>query len=143
MDVMDLIKRHEGCRLHAYHDTLGNATIGFGHMLTPKDADLKSISQELANELFLEDFNGIVGDLESEIDWFHDLDEVRQAVLIDMAFNLGVAGLMKFRRMLSYCRCGDYDSSSKEMLESIWAKQVKTRAIELSEMMRTGQWVSI
>jgi lysozyme len=59
-------------------------------------------------------------------------------VLISMAFNLGVQGLLGFTRMLSYSQDGDYSGAAEEMLSSKWATQVGNRAVELAGMMENG-----
>ena len=71
-------------------------------------------------------------------DWFPNLDQVRQDVLIDMAYNLGFFGLSTFKNTLAYIANGNYDKAADNMLKSKWATQVKGRAEELAEMMRTG-----
>ena len=74
------------------------------------------------------------------IDGWDELDEVRRSVLIDMAFNLGIAGVMKFKRMLRHLAEGHYVLAAREMKDSLWAKQVPRRAKELIRMMQTGEW---
>lgn len=64
----------------------------------------------------------------------------RQAVVLNMAFNLGINRLMLFRRMRGAYDGGDYERASIEMLDSRWADQVGRRATELAQQMRTGQW---
>ena len=71
--------------------------------------------------------------------WVETLDEVRQRVLVDMAFNLGIPSLLTFKRTLASVEAGNYTVAAAQMLESKWARQVGTRAIRLSEMMATGQ----
>ena len=72
-------------------------------------------------------------------DWYINTDPIRQKVLIDMAVNLGVGGLLQFRRMIAAIELGDYGAAADQMLDSRWAEQVKTRADRLAEMMRTGE----
>ncbi len=55
-----------------------------------------------------------------------------------MAFNLGMAGLLKFQKMITAIGCMDYGGAADEMLDSRWARQVGRRAQRLAEMMRTG-----
>ena len=64
------------------------------------------------------------------------------AVLIDMCVNLGLGGLATFRRTLSLVEDGRYEEASEQMLKSLWASQVKTRAVRLAAMMKTGEWPS-
>jgi lysozyme len=77
-------------------------------------------------------------DLISRLPYWNRLSSVRQDVLINMAYNLGVEGLMKFKVTLSMVEAGRYEEASKQMLQSKWAKQVGKRSIELSNMMREG-----
>jgi lysozyme len=72
--------------------------------------------------------------------WMMRLDPVRQIVLIDMAFNLGVQGLLKWTNTLKDVEEGRYKSAADRMRGSLWAKQVKTRAVRLAKMMETGAW---
>ena len=72
-----------------------------------------------------------------------DLDPVRKAVIENMSFNLGYPTLKKFQNMISSISQGDYETASKEMLNSRWSKQVGQRSIELAEQMRTGQWQDV
>ena len=85
------------------------------------------------------DIVAIRAELEKAIPWIGDLDEVRQRCLMDMAFNLGVAGLMKFEKTLRLIAQGNLSGASQEMLRSKWADQVGQRAITLSRMMATGK----
>jgi len=63
---------------------------------------------------------------------------VRQRVLLDMAFNLGISGLLKFKRTLKAIRAKQYEKAAEMMLDSRWATQVGQRAKRLSKMMATG-----
>jgi lysozyme len=60
-------------------------------------------------------------------------------VLCDMAFNIGVSGLMQFRKMLAAIEANDFERAADEMKKSKWARQVPVRAAALERMMRTGQ----
>ena len=57
-----------------------------------------------------------------------------------MAYNMGVGGLLGFRKTLGFIEAGDYASASVEMLNSRWATQVGGRANKLSRVMLTGSW---
>ena len=72
--------------------------------------------------------------------WWWKLDDARQFVLVDMAFNMGLAGLKGFKKMLTAVEQGDYQTAAKEMLASKWAAQVGRRAAELSKIMKKGEW---
>lgn len=72
------------------------------------------------------------------VPFYTRLFAVRQDVLCDMAYNLGLAGMLKFRKMLSAVKRGAWDMAAYEMLDSKWAKQVGKRAEELAFLMRSG-----
>jgi len=78
--------------------------------------------------------------LENAIDFFDRLDDARKGVLLNMSFQLGIAGLLKFKSTLSYIESGDYENASVNMMKSLWARQTPNRAGRLAEQMRTGQW---
>jgi lysozyme len=127
------LKEHEGVRLKPYRDTVGKLTIGVGRNL-----DDRGISMAEAEFLLDNDIEDHTKELFEKAPWVKRLDPTRQAVLVDMAFNLGVAGLLAFRRTLTSVQIGDYKLASLQMLASKWARQVKSRAFTLSKMMRTG-----
>ena len=78
--------------------------------------------------------------LDEEIPWWRRLNAPRQAVLLDMAFNMGAEGLMSFRRTLRAVREQRWKDARDGMLASKWAGQVGRRASELAEQMMTGEW---
>ena len=69
------------------------------------------------------------------------LNEVRQFVLVDMCFNMGLGKLCTFKKMLSAMANGDYYTAANEALASKWAVQVGRRARELAEMLKTGEYI--
>jgi lysozyme len=133
--LTNLLVLHEGLKLKPYRCTAGKLTIGIGHNL-----DAKGITPDQAYAIFRDDMTDVARELERRIPWIVQLDEVRAAVLADMAFNLGVDGLLKFPATLALVQSGKYIEASLEMLDSAWAKQVGKRATRLSEMMATGKW---
>lgn len=131
---MRLLQRHEGLRLVPYRDTTGHLTIGYGLNL---DA---GISKAEAEWLLRTRVMAATEAVARSLPWWARLDEVRRSVLVDMAYNLGIAGLLKFRRTLAAIERGDYDAAARGMLASLWARQVGQRAVRLATMMRTGEW---
>ncbi len=145
------LHRDEGSRKNpqgwhvAYLDTVGVLTIGYGHncVTSPvpgvnKPGDI--ISDGRANMLFERDLDKHVQQVRFRWPWVERLDGPRQAVLYNMAFNMGIAGLATFRNTLEFIRIGDYANAAKNMLASKWAKQVKGRAARLAEQIKTGAW---
>ena len=96
MDLETQLIAHEGLRLDMYKDTVGIWTIGVGRNL--EDVGLRSEAE--ARFLLKSDILTISSELERRLPWIEGLDEVRTRVLLDMAFNLGGAGLMKFQNTL-------------------------------------------
>jgi lysozyme len=131
------LKRHEGLELMPYKCTSGKTTIGVGRNLE----DI-GITEEEAELLLLNDIGRVKQELEND-QWYMDLDPVRKAVIENMSFNLGYPTLKKFQNMIASISEGDYETASKEMLDSRWSKQVGQRSIELAEQMRTGQWQDV
>lgn len=127
------LERDEGIRLKPYADSRGIQTIGIGRNLRDK-----GITREEAYSMLNHDIEEVVADLDRALPWWIKLSEVRQRVLANMAFNLGVPGLLAFRRTLQLIEAGDYEAAATEMLCSEWAKQVGPRAQRLSNAMRDG-----
>jgi lysozyme len=130
-----MLRLHEGVRQFPYRCTAGKLTIGVGFNLDDVGLFPEEIEFILRNRIRL-----VRTRLERELRFFGSLDEVRQSVLIDMAFNLGVASLLKFRQTLKHIEQGRYGAAAAEMLNSKWARQVKGRATTLSRMMESGEW---
>lgn len=133
--LAEQLKTHEGLRLKPYKDTIGKLTIGIGRNLEDK-----GISEKEALSMLNNDVDEFYSKLAKKIPWFLNLDDARQNVLVNMAFNLGIAGLMTFKKMLDAVRLGLYLVAAEEMLNSKWAKQVGYRAEELAKQMRTGEY---
>ena len=134
--LREQLKRDEGERLRAYKDTTGHWTIGYGRNLVAK-----GITRAMAEAMLDEDIHDVEQDVANLLPWVFSLDLPRQAVLLNMAYNLGAGGLLEFRRMLAAAERGDFIQASAEMLNSSWARQVGDRAERLSKQMATGAWV--
>lgn len=129
-----LLEKHEGRRNKLYVDTVGVPTIGIGFSL---DEEVPDVVIDFWLEILLDKYDKM---LNQAVPWVKDLDEVRYAVLLDMTWNLGPTRLLQFRQTLAAIKRGDYAEASSLMLQSKWASQVKSRAVRLSKMMRTGAW---
>ena len=88
------------------------------------DNDIKRVKEELSDEYY----------------WFGGLNEARQHAMIDMSFNLGQTRLRGFKKALDAMATEDYDRAADEFMDSRWAEQVKSRAPEVTEMIRTGEY---
>jgi len=128
------LKLHEGYKNKLYVDTVGVPTIGVGFNL---DQPVPTAVIDFWYDYVLAEHEKA---LNIGIPWAKSLDEVRYSVLLNMAYNLGISGLLKFKQTLGAIKRGDYDQAASMMLQSKWASQVKGRAVTLSKMMRSGQW---
>ena len=129
------IRKHEGQVLFPYKDSRGILTIGVGHNLT------HGISQAASDFIFKEDVDKAEESLKKNLpDIYNSLDANRQLVLLDVCFNLGIGGLLKFKNMLAALRKNDYALAADELLNSAYAKQVPQRAKENAEILRTGEF---
>jgi len=133
--IKEQLVRHEGLRMKPYRCPAGKQTIGYGRNL-----DDCGISHTEAYMLLENDIQNCEKQLMDEIpEVYNKLDEVRQSVLLNMCFNLGIKGLLEFKNTLAFIDAGDWERAANGMLASKWAKQVGRRAIELSELMRKGK----
>jgi lysozyme len=146
-----LLIYHEGLRLTPYHCSAGKLTIGVGHNLEANPiAGISAgsvITKARAMEILDADIQDVVENLDRFLPWSKSLDEVRRAVLIDMAFNMGIGGLMGFRGFLADLQEGGFSGDSVEMFRSRWAYQVgdgpgkrRDRVDRLAGMIETGLW---
>jgi len=129
----DTLIRHEGLRLKPYRCTAGKLTIGIGRNL-----DDIGISEAEARLMLRNDIVNAEAELRRSFTWFDRLSPLRQQVLINMAFNIGLPRLKGFRNMLAALERNDYNRAAAEMLDSRWARQVKGRATELANWMQQG-----
>lgn len=134
-DIISQLKRDEGLRLHVYNDTQGIPTIGYGRNLRDN-----GISEAEATNMLNSDVAEVLNQFEDHLPWADRIDDCRHGVLINMAFNMGIAGLLQFKQMLAHVQAGEWDAAADAMLDSEWATQVGARAQRLAVQMRTGEW---
>lgn len=139
MNLATLLERDEGRVRHAYQDHLGYWTIGVGRLIDKRKSG--GLSDQEIDLLLDNDINSKTAAVREALPWFDKLDEVRKAVLVSMAFQMGVVGLLKFKNTLAMIVREDYEGASRGMLNSLWASQTPLRATRLAEMMKNGEWV--
>jgi lysozyme len=147
------LTRDEALRLKVYHCTAGKLTIGVGRNLddvgirpheakalgiTKAGAIARGITREQAMFLLDSDIDTVEAQLDHDLPWWRKLDGVRQRVLLNMTFNLGIKGMLGFRNTLGMIQRGDYVAASRGMKSSRWHMQVGDRAVRLEAMMATG-----
>ena len=127
------LERDEGYRQHPYKDTAGKLTIGIGLNLTDV-----GLTHDEALSILRGRVSGLDAQLDGLLPWYDDLSEPRQRALVNMAFNLGVNGLMGFRDMIEALKDRDYESAAAEALASKWAGQVGIRAVRIATLIKDG-----
>ena len=136
--IKEEIVKHEGKINKIYLDHLGNATFGVGHLVLPTDDLQEGVEYDDAKimELFERDFNQALQDARTFIKE-ENIDPVAFGCVINMAYQLGLPRLLKFKNFQYHLNKCEYESASSEMLDSRWAKQTPNRANELAETMRS------
>ncbi len=143
-DAQAMLMQQEGTgpyrdgQFHLYVDTLGKATIGYGHNL-----DAKGIPDSVAMMLLSGDIADAIDDVRHCFSCYDTLSRPRQLVLISMAYNLGRDKLNQFQHFISAVHQGDYDEAAKQIENSKAYQQAPARYKELARMMRTdtSAWI--
>lgn len=136
------LRRDEDVRYVPYIDTTGNPTVGVGHNLRAAplpDGWTYPLDDGQVNALLTSDLMAVFDDLDRAMPWWRDLNDVRQRVIANMCFNLGLTKLLGFMNTLAAMRQGRYADAARGMLNSAWATQVGARAVRLANMMRDGK----
>jgi lysozyme len=131
--LLDSLKHDEGLRLKPYRCTAGKLTIGYGRNI--EDA---GISPAEAEALLRNDVLRVCQELDKTLPWWRRMSEARQRALANMAFNLGMGGLLGFKNMLAALHDGDYERAAAEAQDSRWARQVGQRASRIIATLREG-----
>ena len=139
MDLRTQLIRDEGVVRHAYEDNLGFLTIGCGRLIDARRGG--GLSDSEIDFLLANDIGEKSTQVLEALPWASELSEPRLAVLINMAFQMGIRGLLQFKRMLGSVEDGQYAAAALEMVNSLWAKQTPARAMRLAEQMESGEWV--
>jgi lysozyme len=136
LELIKELRRDEGVIPHAYQDSLGYWTIGVGRLIDKRKGG--RLTDEEIDYLLMNDIKECVEDLDKNLPWWRSLSDVRRRVLVNMRFNLGMAGLLGFKNTLKFIETGDYKRAADNMLLSKWAKQVGQRSNRLAAMMEKG-----
>jgi lysozyme len=137
-NIVQQLLRDEGTILHAYQDSEGYWTIGTGICIDKRvgcgitDAE----NLYLLNNRITLTTQAIC----AEWPWAAQLDPVRLAVMVNMAFEMGTEGLSEFHNFLAAMEAGDWPQAGAEMLDSLWAKEVPERAGRLAKQVVSGGW---
>ncbi|MGZ8272157.1 MAG: glycoside hydrolase family protein [Methylophilus sp.] len=146
--LIDQLGRHEGFRSRVYKCTAGFDTIGYGYCIDKNPLGISyqilnqyrnyGMDKKTAAQLLEREVERLEHELSGKLPWWSKLGKSRQEALLNMAYNLGVNGLLKFKWTLFHLKHGQYDQAADEMLRSNWAKQVGDRAFELARQIESG-----
>jgi len=149
MNIENLKKQltiDEGCKYYIYLDSLGYATFGIGHLVTPSDPEYKFIKDVKAGKKILVSTERVNQAFEADVkiacdscrkvfkDFDNFCDELKE-IIANMMFNLGLARFKQFKRLIAGVEKKDCRLAAKSMQESLWYKQVKGRAERLVKRM--------
>ena len=136
--IIEMLRKHEGVEKYAYKCTADKVTIGVGRNID-KSGGI-GLSDDEIDYLLSNDIKRVSAELIRAFTWYSELDEVRKDAMIDMCFNMGLPRLSKFKNSLAAMKNGDYDIAALEFLDSNWAKQVGSRSITITDMIRSGEY---
>jgi lysozyme len=136
--IEDQLRLDEGERLSAYQDHLGYWTIGVGRLIDARKGG--GISRAESALLLQHDIERVEAAIDRALPWATTLDPVRRGALVNMGFQMGVAGLLGFAQTLAAVKAGNYPAAADQMLASRWASQTPARARRLADQVRSGIW---
>lgn len=150
-EIIRRIKIFEGFRAKPYVCPAGKLTVGYGYNFEDRGfaprvmAEIieKGFTEELAERLLRADVQECLDACAGVFRFFGALSEPRRAVIADMVYQLGLAGLQKFKKMLIAAESGDFDTAADEMKNSRWYAQSGRRSLINTEQMRTGEWQEV
>lgn len=124
-------KEHEGFESRVYLDSRGIQTVGYG--FTIKDLNLpEGVSSTILRLILLQR----VIDLHDRLEWFSYMPSEIQEVIVEMTYQLGISGFLKFKKTIGFLKKRNFKAASLEMLRSKWANQTPNRAVEMSNIVK-------
>lgn len=141
-----IIATEEGFRAKPYLCSEGYPTCGYGQKIGPKGADISLYQFETPEDVAQLWMQHNIDSMLDEMEYNDDIaaaseacNEVREAVLVSMCYQMGVSGLSGFKKMLSAIEFGDFETAAEEGLDSRWSLQTPARAERHMNMMLTGE----
>lgn len=132
--VAEDLKRDEGWVPHAYQDHLGYWTIGYGFLIDERKGG--RLPKHIGNQWLQWEIEQRWRELTDAEPWLDDQPEDVQRALANMAYQLGVSGVLRFRKMLAALRSGDREKAAEEMINSKWHAQTPERCERLAKLVR-------
>lgn len=136
--VLESLEKEEGFRSHVYQDSKGYWTIGIGRLVDSRRPS-RGLTREEARYLLKNDVNDLMAALDRRIAWWREMTSNRQRAILEMAFQLGPDGLLRFKKMIRALEIGNYERAALEALDSRWAeKETPARAQRMAALIREG-----
>lgn len=146
MSIEELLLIEEGLRSKPYLCSEGYPTIGIGTKIGPKGANIDlyqfSVTERSAMQLLLDELGEKRNEL-MKLDWFVGLDSTRADIVLSMAYQIGVTGLLKFKKMIAAIEGKNWKEAANQALDSLWAKQTPERAERHATVLLTGDWATV
>jgi|TARA_Y100000310_G_scaffold340907_1_gene438258 lysozyme len=130
------LRADEGFVKHVYQDSRGYWTIGIGRLIDGRKGG--GITLEEARYLLDHDIDDAVRGLDIHMVWWRALVEPAQRALVNMTFQMGLQGVLKFKKMIACLERRDYEGTAVEALDSKWARQTPERAARIAALFREG-----
>ena len=130
-DIINSIKAHEGYRPQVYQCTEGHDTIGVGFKV-----DDLFLSEKVCDLILEEKLNDLIPRIERKLSWFRYAQDEVKLVIVNMSYQMGLSGVLKFKRALAAMEIKNWEMAATEMLDSLWARQTSRRANELADLIR-------
>lgn len=144
--IHKLLEFEEGYREHPYYCSENFPTIGIGQRIGPKGADLSWYQFTCSHRTAYAWLSETIYDLEEDLnkfDWFNSLNSDRKTIIISMAYQLGVEGLLKFRKMIAAIENKDWNEVGRQALDSKWAKQTPSRSERHAAVLTHGNLMQV
>ena len=138
IQLIGMLKRHEGIRSHAYKCSENMITVGVGRNIDENGGI--GLADDEIEYLLANDIRRVREELDDTYFWFAALNEARKDAMIDISFNLGQTRLRGFVKAITAMSREQFDIAADEFMDSRWSEQVGNRAVEVTEMIRTGEY---
>lgn len=131
--LIDDLKRDEGFVPYVYQDSLGYWTIGYGTLIDERGGGLP---EDICAELLKRHVENNTANLNKQLPWLKNHPEHIQRALANMAYQLGVSGLLSFKTTLRLVEQKRYNEAADNALKSLWARQTPNRAKRVTDLIR-------
>lgn len=133
-ELVERLKRFEGYKRFAYKCSLDHLTIGYGTVIEEGGHGLP----EYVAEILLQDYLKTIQTRLQVHEWFNELNTARQHCILEMAYQMGVEGVLDFRNMIGSLKAQDWEEARSHALDSLWAKQTPARAQDVADRLAAG-----